>query len=421
MKDKTLRLRTSELVPGLYIDLGLSWKDHPFLFRSFKIRSERDINIIKGLGLETVTVFPGRSDVEIPKPSETPAASEEAASPVADDHEQLWDEKRSRIENATYYRLRRQKVYNQYKETAKRVKRFTQNLQQAPANAVRDAAEIIDDMAAAFEKDGNVLMNLINLSSSDFSLYHHALNVTVLSLSLGSAMGMRQEELRHLGMGAVLHDVGKIAVPVKILHKKGKLTAAEQSILDSHPLLGSRLAQRIQELPKIAIDAIEKHHELLDGSGFPRGKDCGELSIHAQIVAIANLYDNLCNPPDAGHALTPKAALAVLYAKYRQRLDSTLIERFVHTLGVYPPGTVVRLSDDSVGLVVTVDPQALLRPTVLLYNPDIPKTEALMIDLQQHTELEVAGVLKPGEYPARIYDYLGVKERVGYFFEERPG
>ncbi|WP_097458639.1 HD-GYP domain-containing protein [Mangrovitalea sediminis] len=418
MKDKKLKLKTSELVPGLYVDLELSWKDHPFLFRSFKIRSQRDINIIQGLGLETVTVYPGRSDIKVPKPAEDAPVEEVAA--AEDEQEQLWDEKRNRIEKASYYRLRRQKVYNQYKESAKRVKRFTQNLQQAPANAVRDAAEIIDDMAAAFEQDGNVLMNLINLSSADFSLYHHALNVTVLSLSLGSAMGMRNEELRHLGMGAVLHDVGKIAVPVKILHKKGKLTHAEQGILDSHPLLGTRLAQRIQDLPKIAVDAIEKHHELLDGSGYPRGKDCGALSIHAQIVAIANLYDNLCNPADSSHALTPKSALAVLYAKYRERLDSKLIERFVHTLGVYPPGTVVRLSDDSVGLVVTVDPQALLRPTVLLYNPDIPKTEALMIDLQQYPDLEVADVLKPGDYPARIYDYLGVKERVGYFFEERP-
>lgn len=419
MKDKKLKLQVGDLVPGLYVDLELSWVDHPFLFRSFKIRSQKDIDTIRGLGLDKITVFPGRSEVEIPKPSETaPAAESDPARQRAVD-DQLWAEKRAHVERASYYRLHRQKVSHQYQESVKKVKNFTRNMQQAPANAMRDAGEIIDDMAAAFDQDGSVLMNLINLSAADFNLYHHALNVTVLSLSLGKALGFAHENLRQLGMGAILHDVGKIAVPTKILNKTTKLTRSERGILDSHPILGSRMAQRLKVLPKVTVEAIELHHEMLDGSGYPKGQDCGELPTHAQIVAVANLYDNLCNPGDPGKALTPKAALAILYAQYRARLDSKVIETFIHTMGIYPPGCVVRLNDDSIGLVVRVDPQALLHPTILLYNPDIPANEALMIDLQEYPDLSVESVLRPGDYPARIYDYLGVKERLGYFFEKR--
>lgn len=418
MKDEKVKLGVGELVPGLFVDLELSWMDHPFLFRSFKLRSQKDIDTIRGLGLRQVTVYPGRSDVPLPGPGTAPPAPP-PSSRDADEGQELWAEKQEHIDKASQYRLRRQKIQRRYRESVRRVKDFSQNLQQAPANAVRDASGIIDDMAAAFEKDGNVLMNLINLSDTSFSLYHHTLNVSVLSLSLASALGYRGEQLRELGMGSILHDVGKVLVPAKILIKKTPLTSSERAVLQSHPLLGSRLAQRVQDLPRTTVEAIEKHHELLDGSGYPRGKDCTGIPLPAQIVAVTNLYDNLCNPPDPQNALTPNAALALLYAKYRGRLDGSMIETFIHTMGIYPPGSVVRLSDDSIGLVIAVDPKALLQPTILLYNPDIPSDEALMIDLRDYEELSVETVLRPEDYPERIYEYLGVSQRLGYFFEER--
>lgn len=419
MKNKAVKVSVDNLIPGLYVDLKLSWKDHPFLFGKFKIRSQQEIAVIKGLGLKTVTVYPGRSDIKMPQ------ANSQESDPPADDQDdaaikdKLWEQKKAKVEKAGYYRLRRQRVYHRYSESAKRVKNFTNNLQTAPANAIRDAEEVIEDMASAFEKEDSVLMNLVNLSASDYSLYHHALNVTILSLSLGRALGFHQESLRQLGMGAILHDVGKIMVPGKVLHKKTPLTPSEQGILESHPILGSRLTQRVQSLSQATIEVIERHHEMRDGSGYPNHLKDDAVPVHAQIVAVANLYDNLCNPPNNQRAATPKEALAMLYAKYRNRFETYVVETFVRTMGIYPPGCVVRLSDDSLGLVVAIDPQALLQPTVLLYNPDIPRTEALMVNLIEHPELTVTSVLRPGEYPARIYDYLGIEERIGYFFEDR--
>ncbi|MEW6419378.1 MAG: hypothetical protein AB1480_14900 [Nitrospirota bacterium] len=145
-----------------------------------------------------------------------------------------------------------------------------------------------------------------------------------------------------------------------------------------------------------------------------------QISKSARIVAIANVYDNLCNPQNVADALTPKTALAVMYTKFKDKLDNRLVERFISTIGVYPPGTVVRLNDGSIGVVVTVDQQELLKPQLLLYNPDIPKEQALIVDLKEHDDLSVQEVLRPGEYPRRIYEYLNIEERLGYFIERRP-
>lgn len=421
-KDKTILLPVSNLIPGLYIDLGLGWTDHPFLFKRFKIKTQEEINIIKGLGLKEVTVYPGRSDgllKKMPAADAVPSTetSPDAEKSAANEQDKMWKAKHESINEAAQYRNRRLKIEKEYQETIKRVKNLTRDLKTAPANAIRDAGELIETLTSAFDDDGDVLMNLVSLSDNDFSLYHHALNVTVLALTMGAARGVRGEELKYIGIGAMLHDIGKILVPSQVTLKEGELSASEQAVLNTHPSLGAKMASRVGYLDGAIIEIIENHHEMLDGSGYPRGIKAPDISNAAQTVAIANLYDNLCNPPNIAKAVTPKQAVATLYAKYRGPLDEKLIGRFIQTMGVYPPGTVVKLSDESIGLVVAVCAKALLKPEVLLYNPDIPKQEALLIDLNERDDISIVDVLRPSEYPKRIFDYLGIHERVGYFNE----
>ena len=412
--DNHISLSVDRLVVGLYIDLEVGWTKHPFLFRRFKIKTQDEIQIIQSLGISEVKVFPEHSSA-MPRQSAPETTPE---TPLRETRDSMWEKKKQRIEQAERFRARRIALSERYKETIKRVKLFTQDLNSAPANAIRDADELIDDMLGNFSQEGTLVMNLINLSDANFSLYNHALNVAVLALSLGRAVNMEGEDLKQLGLGALLHDIGKAAVPGHILHKTGKLTASEEKILQSHPILGTRMGQRIKTLPRLTVSAIEQHHEMLDGSGFPGRLKAADIGLAGRIVAVVNLYDNLCNPSHLAQALSPKAALAVLYAKYRNRLDNNLVEQFIYLMGVYPPGTIVQLNNDSIGLVVAIVPGALLKPTVLLYNPDIPSKDALLLDLQLYDDLAIEGVLKPGEYPSRIYEYFGMKERLAYFYDQ---
>ena len=411
-QEKSVKISIDQLQIGLYIDLELSWTQHPFLFRRFKIKSNSEIAIIRDLGLAQVTVFPERSSVNVDDEEHNKAAEPE------NNKDTLWEVKQKRINEAAEYRSKRNKQAKEYSERVKQIKNLTNNLRQAPANAMRDAKEVAELMSGAFDQSAEVLINLVNFSDDRFTMHHHTLNVSVLSLSLGRAMGIEGLELRKLCIGALLHDIGKNLVPDKVLMKRTPLTPPEQKLMNTHPLLGGKLARNLPDVPQGVAEIIEQHHEYLDCSGFPKALSGDLIDRLSRIVAVTNAYDNLCNPADPKLALTPKAAMAILYTRYKGKLDTEIVQRFIQSMGVYPPGTVVRLSDDSIGLVTAVHSEELLKPQILLYHEDVPRAEALNIDLREHVDLSIADALKPGDYPRRIYDYLGIRERTAYYFEQ---
>lgn len=412
--EKTIKLPVDQLRLGMFVDLELGWSKHPFLFARFKLTNAKDIQTIKGLGLEQVTVIPAKSDRDaiskpVPKTDQLPPQ----------DTDKMVADKQESVSKAQGYRDRHNSVAAKYREQSEKMKQIAKALNSEPANALHDADEVVEGLAAEFEGSENLLTNLVNLGSGEHSFYNHNVNVTVLSLMLGSAIGLKGEALRQLAMGALFHDIGKITLPSQIVSKMGPLTTPEVNVLRQHPTQGRKLTERIRNLPQIAAAIIEFHHEFLDGSGYPHGIGGARIPKQVQIVSICNLYDNLCNARMPKDSLTPKVALAVMFKRYKGKLDDKLLQTFIHTMGVYPPGSVVQLNDDSIGLVVAVNPKALLRPELLLYNPEVPKKEALIVNLEDHPELDVVNVLKPGEYPSRIYEYLGIEERLGYFVDSR--
>jgi putative nucleotidyltransferase with HDIG domain len=419
----TIKLPVEELQIGHFVDLERSWMDHPFLFSRFKIKTLAELAAIRGMGLSAVTVLLDRSDPGLADGSATPEAVPASEIPADSSPEQdLWKNKKELVDRASGFRNERQEAASRYEETVRKISAFSRDLRTTPANAVHAAGEIVDHMVKSFTKEASVLVNLVNLNDTGFDIYNHSLNVTVLSMLLGRQLGLDEEDLRSIGMGALIHDVGKIEIPGRIVYKTGPLTSPEESLLRTHPLHGSKLGQRIRTLSPAVIAIIEQHHEYIDGSGYPRNLSGDKLSPLVRLVAVTNIYDNLCNPPDSAKALSPRDAMAYLYKNYSGKLDPAIVSTFIKAMGVYPPGTVVRLNDENVGMVVSVDPDQLLRPRIILYNPDIPRKDALMVDLRERPDLEVKAVLKPNEAPTRIYEYLGLSERVGYIHKNQtPG
>lgn len=418
MATKKKLISVDELAVGMSIDIQLGWSQHPFLFRKLTIKHAHEIQTIKGLGLKEVVLFPDKSSQASLTASKEAKAleefEEETAQPSA---EELWQEKQEALKKADSFRINRKKVAQAYREKQKRVKNLTNDLRQSPANAIRDAGDVINDMLEGFDDDSDVLINLVSLSRDDHSHHCHSLNVTVLSLTIGHALKLPKGQLKLLGLGAMLHDIGKAAIPQSILLKKGKKTSSELKLLQSHTVVGARIAESLPDVEQEVVHVIRHHHELLDGSGYPSQLKGDQISKICRIVAIANIYDNLCNTADPKDAVIPKIAMAILYKRYKDKLDTKLVQYFIKTFGVYPPGTVVQLSDDSIALVVSVDPTSLLKPKVLIYNPDIPANQALMVCLADHDELTVDKVLKPHECPPRVYEYLGIQENMGFYLE----
>ena len=420
-----IRVNANELTVGMYVDLELGWYDHPFAFTKFKIKSEKDLKVIRSLKVKQVTIIPEKSDVTIAIFESNPETLQSEAEPEPEfdpeknaELDKLWQQKLAQQERSRVLREKRKKVTREYQQHTSQIRQVTNDMKTRPANAIHNMDGIVNEMVSIFDGGEDMAANLVNLSSGPNDDYNHITNVAMLSLMLGSATDISGTKLKLLGTGALLHDIGKIDLPGNIKIKKTALTLTEEKIMQRHAINGRQLVERIRGMNGEVLDIIDKHHELLDGSGYPHGLDGDKLSTLVRIVAIVNLYDNLCNPVTPENAMTPKNALATLYKHYQNKLDIDLVKRLIKLLGVYPPGTVVQLNDGGIGLVISANPQSSLRPGVLIYDPDIPKEEAMIIDLSEHADIHILEALSPGSFPPEIHRYLGIQERIGYMMEK---
>ena len=156
---------------------------------------------------------------------------------------------------------------------------------------------------------------------------------------------------------------------------------------------------------------------MVDGSGYPRKLKGDAINILARIVAISNYYDELCNPHNILDALTPHEALATMFAKLRTKFDAKLLQVFVRCLGVYPPGTVVQLSNGSIGMVVTINTAKPMKPMVMVYDAAIPKEEAILVDLEGESDVNISKAIRPAQLPREIYNYLSPRKQISYYFD----
>jgi putative nucleotidyltransferase with HDIG domain len=239
----------------------------------------------------------------------------------------------------------------------------------------------------------------------------------VLCLMLAKALGLEPAQARLLGTGALLHDIGLSEIPDRVLKKlPSDYTKPERELRALHVEYGVTLGQRLG-LPPAVLAIIGQHHELADGSGYPKGLKQAQMAPLARIVSLVNFYDNLCNPMALAGALTPHEALSFMFAQRRAKFDAQVLQVLVHSLGVYPPGSIVKLSNDALALVVSVNPKKALRPWVLLYDPIVPKEEAIMLDLEMEPALSIRQAIRPALLLPPVLAYLCPRKRVTYFFD----
>jgi putative nucleotidyltransferase with HDIG domain len=413
---KEERIAIDQLRVGLYVRLE-SWMAHPFLFNAFKIRNEKQLDALRSLGLKDILYVPERSDA---RPLPVPMVSATPAVALAPDPEieAMWREKQARREKVAARRTAVAQCERQFSRSVETVKSLMRNLFARPQESMVQVREVISDMVDTLLADKDVLVHVMSSKRADEGAYYHAMNVTVLALLLGRAAGLDEEELHGLGIGCLLHDIGKERIPSQILRKPGALTAAERAFYEMHVEYGVEMALKLTDLPRGAMEVIACHHEMLDGSGFP-GKLSGDrVGRLARIAAIANVFDNLCNRINLADSMTPAEALAYMFKHYASQLDLGLLKLFVRHMGVYPPGSLVRLNNEAIGIVVSVRPDQLLHPYILIHDPQVPKEEAVFFDLAEETDLAVVRSLRPADLPREVYEYLSPRTRVSYVVDE---
>jgi putative nucleotidyltransferase with HDIG domain len=410
------RISIEQVRVGLFIRLE-TWIDNPFLFRSFKIRNEKQLDVLRSLGLSEVFYSPEKSDAA-PLPR-LKAVAPVVPSPLAVDPDvaAILQAKQARREKHAQQRETYGRCEKQFIGGISTVKALTRNLFSQPQAAIEQAQALVACMTDSLSSDQDVLVYMMNARSSDEGAYYHALNVTVLALMLGCEAGLQAGELNALGLGTLLHDIGKERIPSQILLKKTAWTNAERNFYLQHVAYGVEMAEKLPNLPPGALEVIAQHHEMLDGSGFPGGLGTKQIGKLARIAAIANAFDNACNRICPADSLTPAQALSVMLTRDRNKYDAVLMEHFVRCLGMYPPGSIVRLNSGAIGLVVSVNAEKLMQPTLLLYDPAVPKKEALLLDLADAPDLSVVSTLRPSELPRPVWNYLNPRSCISYLSE----
>lgn len=411
-----LRITVDRLRPGVYVRLELKWLDHPFSFNSFKIRDQEQLDILLSLGLKNVLYIPEKSDVE-PLPSSDAAAFAETQPAMPESDLSVREEKRRRIERVSKEREAIQRCEKKFVGAVGAVKNLMRNLLARPAESLQTADGLIREMAESMLADRNIAVHLMSDKIAGEDVYYHSLNVAMLAMILGREAGLSSEQINLLGMGALFHDVGKSRIPDQVLLKTEPLNHAERALYRLHCQMGVEIVEKLGFAPE-AIAIVLQHHEAMDGKGYPHGLSGDGISRLARIVMIVNAYDNHCNHINPNESLTPHEALALMFAKERQHYDEALLKLFIKCMGVYPPGSVVRLSNDAVGMVVSINPSQTLRPSVLIYDPTVPKEEAIIFDLEDDPDIKIVECIRPHLLLREIYDYLSPRKRVTYYFGE---
>lgn len=416
-----IKISIDRIQEGIYIKLPLGWCDHPFLFNNFKINSSEQIALIRNLGIRHVTMYPNRSDVPPLPPGHhdeghNSQPSAELENELNKLQQELWQQKQQQIDKLKTYRRKVQKSEKCFQIAMTQLRDVMNKLSVRPLNAIAEAEQLIDNIVDSLLAEEHIVLHLMSENKENENIYYHSLNVAVLAMMLGKIKKLPPEQIKIIGMGAMFHDMGKLKIPSQILRKTTPLTPAEQHFLDLHPKYGIDLVELADTFPAEAKPIIAQHHELMDGTGYPRGLTGDKIDPLAQLVAVVDSYDYLCHPMDINKARIPSNALSWLYKNKKAQLNEENLGLMIRLLGIYPPGSVVRLSNEQIGLVMSVNTQRLLYPCVLLYDPQIPRTEAPIIDLATK-DLTITGAIKPDKLPSEVYEYLNPRTRINYFFE----
>ncbi|MGU3626294.1 HD-GYP domain-containing protein [Comamonas sp. C24C] len=388
---------------GMYVHLETGWLRHPFPVSSFKIVNDEQLQTLRTLKLKAVQVDLSRSDLEEAVTPSVAPPRPVVSHPDSDAH--AW---RDSILGVQSRFLGAVSVFDDVQAL------LPANPERARATTDQLVAQQVVKLAQARDLS---LHLLADTGGATFGV--HGVNVSVLSLLLGKTLGLRNDVLQDLGTAALLHDIGKPGLEIS-----ASANALNQGT-DRMPLRETAYARHVGESVALALSmgyppsvttAIAQHHEWADGSGFPLGLLATDMDIAGQILALANNFERLCNLPLQGNEMTPHEAMAALYGQYRQRYAPEVLKAFVQTLGVYPPGSLVELSDGRMGVVVSVNTSQSLKPQVLTYDTQTAQ-KLRFVDLLEYVGLGIRRGLTRNQLSRNALEALQPQRRLCYFFD----
>lgn len=380
------RVDVADLQLGMYVaELDRPWLDTPFLFQGFVIGSEEDLaqlrahcrHVYVDTELSRVPVTPPRrpvalrpkGDVSVPDSKRKPA-SVGLTRDLATFRRSATHAGKARERSRTYL----QQVFDDA--------RLGKSLD------TDEAKEVVRQLVDAISADANAAIWLTQLKRKDEYTSLHCLNVCVLTLAFCRHLGYSGSDLQMIGLGALLHDIGKTQTPLEILNKPGPLTRDEFAVMKRHAEDGYQLMRRAGKLPDVSLTIIRDHHERISGEGYSRGLSGSELEVPVLAVAIADVYDAMTSDRVYHQGLAADLVLKMMYEHAEEAYGRELMEAFIRCVGIYPVGSLVQLGNQALALVLDAGENTRLLPRVLLVrNADgRMRSQPTIIDLAELSE-----------------------------------
>ncbi len=376
------KVKIEDLQPGVFIDhYDGGWMKHPFIFNKKKIKNSGTIRRLSQWGIKHVFIDTERGLDVGPPPKARPRPRMRTEQPLPPPLETREVESKDGeavelepLKQPGFTKVEREIKHIPIQHEITRAKQVRQKANKAAHRIMEDvsagkkivteqAYDVVTEIDSSICHNKDAMLMLMKIRHRDEYTYDHSVAVSVLLLSLCRSLGMDDETSRIIGLGGLLHDVGKMIIPKEILNKPAALNKEEYETVKQHVLHCGEILSTSHNVPHASALIASEHHERFDGSGYPKGLTDEEISIGGQMAAIADVFDALTSDRCYRDGIDQIEVLRKLYTWSKTHFNEELVHQFIRSVGIYPVGTLVQLESGLIG-VVAESTEDILSPVV---------------------------------------------------------
>ena len=395
----------------MYIsNLQCGWLSHPFSRNQFKIESDKDIAKIVAVGVATIEINTNKGlDVLVKKTirEEIPLKHEPETieidtnqamelpvnETVAEPSVELDTAEDEPIPQHVSVAEEMGKAEVAFAQAGEFITEMMANVKMGQHIELEQVNPVINKLSQSILRNSNALLGLSRIRDMDAYTFQHSVSFSVLMMAFAKSMGLSETIICEVGIGGLLHDIGKTLIPNEILNKPGKLTDEEFTIMKKHVVYSREILEKTPGISQVSMDVAAQHHEKYDGNGYPLGLKGDQISRYGQMAAIVDVYDALTADRCYHVGKDPSEVLRLLLKWSGTHFNPALVREFIHSVGIYPPSSLVRLNTQHIAKVIDIN-ENMLKPVVEVFyylktNTYIPRK---LIDLSKIEKIKILNV-----------------------------